>query len=75
MFYAAGSLLFAFVLVAASSVIAHQLRVYRQPMMRALRGLRLDSVHRPNAPAPQARGAVLSYRPATVPARRRALAG
>jgi hypothetical protein len=65
MLYAAGSLLFAFALVAAIAVIAGQVLAYRKPMVAALRTLRLDGTrtHTPRGPMRTTSAPVLSYRP------------
>lgn len=47
MLYVAGSLLFAFALVAALAVIAASFAHYRVQMVAALRTLSLDGIHEP----------------------------
>lgn len=67
-FYAVGSLLFTFGLVAALAVIAVNLAHYRGKMIRALRALSLDGIYPPaslgptlRAPAPAS--AAIKLRP------------
>jgi len=54
-FYAVGSLLFVFGLLAALAVIAANLVHYRGKMMKALRALSLDGIYPPSSLGPALR--------------------
>lgn len=73
MFYAAGSLLFAFALAAALVVIVMSFARHGAQMVAALRTLSLDGIHehsRVAAPSPLARTSSAGFAVRVVPVRR-----